>query len=352
MFHPDVLFENLHERSTLLGQYCYDQTGDRKNRAPGFPELPRFSEQYELVAPYEEVKYKIWPLLLRCTNEDCEKVAFFKDDVEWGRQRTPPAATSAAGHASRCPTSRCMSVATTTHCSSLAARNTTWNTSTSRTSAPSRLPPGAAADLAATVATSRNMRFQPCGCGEGGGYVSRTIRQEDTGFLSRHSPSWFRARSATQARAHPGRGEGRGGLWLGLPDDYEQALLDAQNEPNADAAAKWPEMERMMREYPPLATRTSRTCASASSTRPLARLMRSPASSPHLFARKLAAPSAPASAPSSGQAPATSAAGVWRTSVRLPRTPAAYGAAQVLADAEQKLEECGFSDLLVVGIFL
>src|SRR5687768_6547677 len=88
---PDVLFENLARELERWQAYVPDNQGgaDSQNRAPGFPELPRFQDRYELKEPYEEVRYVIWPLLLRCKNPACEKVARFKDNEEWARAKDP-----------------------------------------------------------------------------------------------------------------------------------------------------------------------------------------------------------------------------------------------------------------------
>jgi hypothetical protein len=348
---PDVLFENLQNALRRWVEHEDDQTGDRKNRAPGFPELPRFSEQYELVAPYEEVKYKIWPLLLRCTNEDCEKVAFFKDDVEWGkaknaarcdkcgrpREQMPYIQVHVCGNDNTLLVPRCEKH-DMEHVYLKDERS--FETSTWRCRGPG-----------CNGRYLSNMRFQPCGCGEGGGYVSRTIRQEDRFITHTFAFVSFERAPRLKLERTPGAEKVVVGYWLGLLDDYEQALLDAQNEPNADAAAKWPEMERMMRENPAFTDEDVENMRKRVIDETAGALDE---------VTSLVSPVVCAEVGRSQRARERTL--IWAGAGNLrswcledfrkvAEDTSRHGAAQVLADAEQKLEECGFSDLLVVENF-
>lgn len=253
---PDVLFENLAKKLQVWQGWTPrklnegDPDPDPQNRAPSFPELPRFQDRYELKEPYEEVRYVVWPLLLRCINPSCEKVAFFKDNEEWVRAKQPARCDKCGKRREQMPYIQvhvCGNDNTllVPRCEKHGMDHVylkdegSFETSTWRCRSPG-----------CNGRMLSNMRYQPCGCGMGGGYVSRTIRQEDR-FIT-HTLSFVsferapRLKLATALHAE----KVIVGYWLGLLKDYEQALLDARTDPNSEAAAKWPEMEKMMRENP------------------------------------------------------------------------------------------------------
>jgi hypothetical protein len=253
---PDVLFENLARELVRWQQFVPpkanddDHDPDPQNRAPSFPELPRFHDRYELKEPYEEVRYVVWPLLLRCVNPDCEKVAFFADNQEWAKARNPARCDKCGSAREQMPyiqvhvcgnDNTLLVPACDQHGMDhvYLKDERSFETSTWRCRAPG-----------CNGRYLSNMRYQPCGCGMGGGYVSRTIRQEDKFITHTLSFVSFERAPRLKLAKTPGADKVIVGYWLGLFDDYEQALLDAQNEPNAEAAAKWPEMEKMMRSNP------------------------------------------------------------------------------------------------------
>lgn len=253
---PDVLFENLARELVRWQQFVPakanddDSDPDPQNRAPSFPELPRFQDRYELKEPYEEVRYVVWPLLLRCVNPDCEKVAFLADNQEWAKTRNPARCDKCGSAREQMPyiqvhvcgnDNTLLVPACDKHGMDhvYLKDERSFETSTWRCRAPG-----------CNGRYLSNMRYQPCGCGMGGGYVSRTIRQEDKFITHTLSFVSFERTPRLKLAKTPGADKVVVGYWLGLFDDYEQALLDAQNEPNAEAAAKWPEMEKMMRANP------------------------------------------------------------------------------------------------------
>lgn len=348
---PEVLFENLRTALQRWTEFEDDKTGERKNRAPGFPELPRFQNQYEIVAPFEEVKYKVWPLLLRCTNERCEKVALFKDDQEWGRVKHPAKCDKCGSRREQMPYIQvhvCGNDNTllVPSCEKHGMDHVylkderSFETSTWRCRAP-----GCGGRYLS------NMRFQPCGCGEGGGYVSRTIRQEDRFITHTLALVSFERAPRLKLERTPGADKVVVGYWLGLFDDYEGTLLDVQNEPNAEAAAKWPEMEQMMRGNPAFSDEDIENMRK--------RLL---GESAGLLDEVTSLVPEAVCAEVGGSQRARECTLIWAGAGHLQSSrlrdfrkaaedTSRLGAAQVLVDAEAKLRECGFSDLLVVENF-
>lgn len=352
---PDVLFENLAKKLQVWQQWTPpsegDSTPDPQNRAPSFPELPRFQDRYELKEPYEEVRYVVWPLLLRCKNPSCEKVAFFKDNEEWARANKPARCDKCGSRREQMPYIQvhvCGNDNTllVPRCEKHGMDHVylkderSFETSTWRCRAPG-----------CNGRMLSNMRYQPCGCGMGGGYVSRTIRQEDR-FIT-HTLSFVSFERAPRLKLSrtPNAEKVIVGYWLGLFDDYEQALLDAQNEPNSEAAAKWPEMEKMMRLNPAFSEEdiaqmkkrvVPETAGALASVTDLV-----PDSVCFDIGREQSARE---------RTLIWSGAGTlrsWRLSDFREAAEATgrHGAATVLDDAERKRKAAGFSDLLVVENF-
>jgi hypothetical protein len=353
---PDVLFENLAKRLQRWQEFIpnklneNDPDPDPQNRAPSFPELPRFKDRYELKEPYEEVRYVVWPLLLRCVKPTCEKVAFFRDDQEWAgknaarcdkcgsrREQMPYIQVHVCGNDNTLLVPACEKHGMD-HVYLKDERS--FETSTWRCRA---------AGCGGRYLS--NMRFQPCGCGMGGGYVSRTIRQEDRFITHTLSFVSFERAPRLKLARTPGGDKVIVGYWLGLFDDYEQALLDAQSEPNSDAAAKWPEMEKMMRLNPAFTDEDIEVMRKRVVGETASALAEVTAVVPESVCFDV------------GQEQRArertliwSGSGNLRT-WRLPDFRKAaedtgrHGAATVLDDAERKLDQAGFSDLLVVENF-
>lgn len=351
---PDVLFENLARELQRWQQFVPTDHGDDAdpdNRAPSFPELPRFQDRYELKEPYEEVKYKVWPLLLRCKNPSCEKVAKFKDNTDWAKAQNPARCDKCGSRREQMPyiqvhvcgndndllLPRCEKHGMD-HVYLKDERS--FETSTWRCRAPG-----------CNGRMLSNMRYQPCGCGMGGGYTSRTVRQEDR-FITHTLDfvSFERAPRLKLART-PGADKVVVGYWLGLFDDYEQALLDAQHEPNAEAAAKWPEMEQMMRGNPAfsdddIAEMRKRVVGeTAGALAAVTDLV--PESVCHAVGHDQKARERTLIWSGSGNLR------TWRLADFRQDAEATgrHGAATVLDDAENKVAAAGFSDLMVVENF-
>lgn len=353
---PDVLFENLARELTRWQQFTPgkendgDPDPDPQNRAPSFPELPRFQDRYELKEPYEEVRYIAWPLLLRCTNPNCEKVAYFKDDQAWDEGKS--------GHCDKCGVRREQMPYIQVHvcgndntllvpsCDKHGMDHVylkderSFETSTWRCRAPG-----------CNGRYLSNMRYQPCGCGMGGGYVSRTIRQEDRFITHTLDFVSFERAPRLKLAKTPGADKVIVGYWLGLFDDYEQALLDAQNNPTSEAAEKWPEMEKMMRLNPAFSEsdiedmRKRVVGETAGALSKVTQLV--PESVCYDVGHLQRARERTLIWSGSGNLR------TWRLADFRKEADATgrHGAATVLDDAERKLTEAGFSDLLVVENF-
>ena len=141
------------------------------------------------------------------------------------------------------------------------------------------------------------------------------------------------------------------GYWLGLFDDYEQALLDAQHEPNAEAAAKWPEMEKMMRGNPAFSEADIEQMRKRIVGETASALAEVTALVPESVCLDIGI-----------EQRARERTLIWSGSGNLrtwrledfrkaAESTGRHGAATVLDDAERKVAEAGFSDLLVVENF-
>jgi hypothetical protein len=358
---PDVLFENLQKELQRWHEYVPDQgpgresDPDARNRAPGFPELPRFQDRYQLLEPYEEVRYIVWPLLLRCTNPSCEKVVFFRGNEDWAK--------AAADHKKPARCDKCQwrreqmpyiqvhtcgndNTLLVPACEKHGMEHVYLKDERSFETSTWRCRAGGCGGRYLS-----NMRYQPCGCGEGGGYVSRTIRQEDRFITHTISFVSFERAPRLKLARTPGAEKVVVGYWLGMFDDYEQALLDAGNEPNAAAAAKWPEMEKMMRANPAFGEadieqmRKRVVGETAGALAQVADLV--PESVCFEIGREQRARERTLIWSGSGNLRTWRLADFRKSAEDTGR----HGAVQVLDDADAKLRETGFSDLLVVENF-
>lgn len=354
---PDVLFENLAKKLQSWQQWTPPNSDDDandpepQNRASSFPELPRFQDRYELKAPGEEVRYIVWPLLLRCINPTCEKVTFLKDNEEWARARNPARCDKCNSRREQMPYIQvhvCGNDNTllVPRCEKHGMDHVylkderSFETSTWRCRAPG-----------CNGRMLSNMRYQPCGCGMGGGYVSRTIRQEDRFITHTLSFVSFERAPRLKLARTPNADKVIVGYWLGLFDDYEQALLDATNEPDSAASSKWPEMEKMMRANPMFSNedieqmRKRVVSETAGALADVTQLV--PESVCFDIGREQSARERTLIWSGAGNLRS------WRLADFRAAAEATgrHGAATVLDDADAKLAAAGFSDLLVVENF-
>lgn len=251
---PEILFENLAQRLKPWREYVSEDTDPNnpppapQNRAPGFPELPRFQDRYELREPIDEVRFAVWPLVLRCTNPKCEKAVSFQDAEAWKtgadrcdlcgfrREQMPYMQVHICGNDNVLAVPPCE---THGYKHVYLKDEASFETSSWRCRAPG-----------CNGRFISNMRYRACSCGMGGGYISRTVRQDDRFITHTLDFVSFEKGPRLKLTNTPGGEKVVIGYWLGLFDDYEQALVDAGNNTNADSAAKWPEMEKMMRGNP------------------------------------------------------------------------------------------------------
>lgn len=87
--NKELLFEALQKR---LDQWTIPdpQTGQPLNRAPGFlVPFADHADDYAAVEPEGTMFYKVWPLVLRCTRKTCEKAIFFDGENAWKAARNP-----------------------------------------------------------------------------------------------------------------------------------------------------------------------------------------------------------------------------------------------------------------------
>ncbi len=243
----DLLFENLKRK---LARWGGPQAGPGGvNRAPGYLDPDRYNDDYLLLDP-KEVYYKPWPLILRCTNKACERVAVFKNEDDWGKTKQPAICHECGRKREQMPYLQ-------VH---VCGRDNTLNVpSCDRGHDRQHLYLKDEGSFETSTWRCRgagcggrvieNMRAWPCTCGQGGGFVHRTVRQDDR-FITHLFPfvNFDQATLRTLSKT-PGADRVVVGYYLGLFDDYEQALIDVGNEPDAHLAQLFrTQMEPMMRE--------------------------------------------------------------------------------------------------------
>lgn len=351
---PDVLFTALDRKLDHWRRYEDPETGQTINRAAGFPDTGRFRNSYVLVEPIEEVRFAVWPLLLRCKDTNCEKA------VEFASAQ----AFLSAKDAHRCD--RCgagreqMPYIQVHHCGRDATLlkpvcdrhgrehvylkdERSFETSSWRCRAPG-----------CNGRYLENMRFRPCGCGLPGGYVSRTVRQDDRFFVHTLDFVSFDRIPRVKLQNTLDADKVVIGYWLGEISDYEQALADSAGS-SADPvkAEQWAMIEPTLRE------RVASGDMTAEDLDNMRRRLLGETESAFGAVTELV-PAEVCSEIGNGQR-AQERTLIWgardlrkwrlgdfRTAAEV---TGRLGAVEVLDDAERRLSEYGFSDLLVIENF-
>jgi len=245
---PEILFANL-ERKLQRWQQAEDPvTGQTVNRASGFADLTRFRNDYALVEPINEVRYGVWPLILRCISGSCEKAVEFRTAADFLKAKSAHKCDVCGSPREQMPyiqVHHCGKDETLLmpRCDRHGDKHVylkdegSFETSSWRCRAE-----GCGGRFL------ENMRFRPCGCGLPGGFVSRTVRQEDRFITHTLSFVSFQRAPRMKLMGTPDADKIVIGYWLGLIKDYEQALADAANTsvPTVDLQ-KWQAIEPMMR---------------------------------------------------------------------------------------------------------
>lgn len=85
--NKELLLEALHDE---LAKWVVRDDGTPVSRAAGFLQpVTDHADEYAVVEPDGPMLYKTWPLTLRCTNPDCLRVDTFRDETDWKRARSP-----------------------------------------------------------------------------------------------------------------------------------------------------------------------------------------------------------------------------------------------------------------------
>jgi hypothetical protein len=237
---PDILFANL-TRELDRWRNHRDPVGNVVNRATGFPDPQQFRDGYALLTPTEDVVYRPWPLTLRCVNQACRKAVRFADEDAWGRASNPAVCD-------RCNSPREQMPYVMVHtCGDV--RDVWWPRPCAQhgeqfiylidrgTFTQSSWHCGAPGCNGRRL---EGMRTPGCSCGDPGVFVGRTINQENR-FLTHTFPFVnFQRESRLALEESAGADTVVVGHWLGLIDDYERALRDAENsvDPATIAAAE------------------------------------------------------------------------------------------------------------------
>src|SRR6266700_5331494 len=237
--NEDHLFENLELRLARWKNYEDDQ-GNAADRAPGFPELRRFRSQYAPREPGGSIYYTVWPMVMRCVNPRCEKVRAFNDENEWTGAHDPQ-------RCDKCHTRREQMPYLQVH---ICGRDAPIMVELCRQHGFDHIYLKDEGSFETSTWRCRagnhngeyvsNMRFRPCGCGQGGGYVSRTIRQDDRFITHTFSFVSFDPQAVTRLHRTPGADRVVVGHYLGVFNDYEQAMLDVSRDlVDDELTAKW-----------------------------------------------------------------------------------------------------------------
>jgi hypothetical protein len=239
----DILFDN-------LGRQLDRWRLPIGNRAESFPELPRNVDRYDVLDPVEQAYFDVWPLLLRCTRTSCEKAVYFRDSDAWAAVRSPARCDLCGARREQMPyiqvhgCGRDAPLLEPPRCSVHGDRHVYLKDVGSFIDSAWRCrAPGCNGRYL------RNMGQRGCSCGIGGHtYTSRTVRQEDR-FIT-HTVAFvnFARENRLRLQGAAGRDKVIAGCYLGLIDDYEQALLDADKDDDAKVAARWLAVEKTLRE--------------------------------------------------------------------------------------------------------
>jgi hypothetical protein len=351
----DLLVENLKRK---LARWGGPQAGNgAANRAPGFLDPDRYADDYLLLDP-KEVYYKPWPLVLRCTNKSCERVAVFRDEDDWSKARKP-------AECAECGRKREQMPYLQVH---VCGRDNTLNVPSCDRHGGAHVYLKDEGSFETSTWRCRacngrvleNMRAWPCTCGQGGGFVHRTIRQDDRFLTHLFAFVNFDQQTLRTLSHTPGADQVVVGYYMGLFDDYEQALIDAANEPDAHLAELFrTQMEPMMRAQVEAGKMTEDDIAAA-------RKRMVPGTSEAMERLVRLVPEDIVAAVGTDQrarertlifaaADGYSAPGL--KTHRLAdfeaeaRDTGRHGAARVLADTQRRVRELGFTDVLVVENF-
>ncbi len=347
---PDILFATLTAELDRWRNYR-DAAGNLHNRATGFPDPAQFRDGYVLLTPTDDVIYRPWPLTLRCTNPVCEKAIRFADDEAWATANDPALCDLCGSAREQFPylmVHTCGDVRDIwmPECAKHGRQHIYLKDRRSfETSSWHCRAPGC------NGRRLEGMRTPGCSCGEGGLFVGRTIRQENR-FLTHGFPFVnFERSSRLRLEQTPGSHTVVIGYYLGLIDNYEQALHDAGNEVDPVLVAKAEELLEAMR-------------ASGSATEEQLAQLRDrmlPKTSQALATTQRIVPADIRNHVGSDQRARErtlifAGAGGLRTWTLDSFEAAAVGsgresAGEVLHDARVRLREMGFSDLLVVENF-
>jgi hypothetical protein len=237
--NPDLLLDNLAEQ---LDQWRDGAT----SRAAGFPPPARHRDKYAILEPDGEVLYEVWPLVLECTNLACRKVAEFQNVDHWKRTKEPARCDKCHGRrvqlefvmAHVCGEIRPIRLPECPQHKQehLYLEDTgSFETSTWRCRA-----------AGCNGRPLGGMRYRPCNCGERGPYVSLTVRQNNR-FLTQTFP-FVSFDRASLARLHnqPGADKVVVGSYLGLFENYEEALDEVRKGGGGDPET-WKIIEQALR---------------------------------------------------------------------------------------------------------
>lgn len=236
----DLLLEN------LADQLEHWRDGDT-SRAPGYPDPVKHADKYVVLEPDGELYYDIWPLVLACMRPSCGRVVEFRGPEQWRRARQP-------GTCDRCGSRRAQLEFIMVHnCGRMAAidlpscerhqRDHIYleDTGSFETSQWRCRAPGC------NGRSIGGMRAHGCPCGEGGRFVSRTVRQNSR-FLTQTFPFvTFEEGALARLRGAPSSDKVVIGSYLGLFDDYESALAEAGGKGRGNAET-WAIMEQALRQ--------------------------------------------------------------------------------------------------------
>lgn len=243
--NEDLLRENFADR--LSRWQVQDDSGALRNRAPGFVDPMRHLEHYVALEPDGEVLYYVWPLVLRCRNMACAKIAVFHTREAWRnaqapercdkcqalREQLPYLMVHGCGRDADLSVSAC-DVHDMDHV--YLEDSGSFETSQWRCRAPG-----------CNGRVIGGMRYRACSCGEPGPYISMTIRQNSRFLPQSFSFVSFDRAPLARLRDEPGSDRVIVGSYLGLFDDFERALEDARKERTGDPAV-WQIIEQALRK--------------------------------------------------------------------------------------------------------
>ena len=354
----DILFAALQRKLERWQRYeVIDKEGRPQvvSRASGFPDPDRFRDEYVLVEPINEVRYGLWPLMLRCINPACEKVVEFAKAEQFVRARD-------AQRCDKCGSPReQMPYIQVHHCG---ADATLLRPSCDRHDDDHvYLKDEGAFETSSWRCRARGcngryldgMRFRGCGCGLPGGFVSRTVRQDDRFYV--HTLDFVSFDRAPRIKLEKASEADKVviGYWLGLIEDYEQALADASGSaPDVLATAQWDLMAPKLQELVDAGQMTSEDFSNMK--------RRVLGETESAFSAVTALVPAEVCKVVGGSQGAQERTMIWGSTGQLRKsrladfkrqaeTTGRRGTVEVIDEAQRELRDFGFSDLIVVENF-